>query len=86
MMKRGILVFNHIDQEWRVWIGQSSYWIDQGYEFEIRINNQYLRAYLEKDLDWFVNLNNDVIFVLHSQEIYKIRIKIQDYIRVDAPF
>lgn len=85
-MKRGILVFNHIDHEWRVWIGQSSYWIDQGYHFEIQINNQYLRAYLEKDLDWFVTLNNDVIFVLHNQEIYKIRLKIQDYIRVDAPF
>lgn len=86
MMKRGILVFNHSDQEWRVWIGQSSYWIDQGYHFEIRINNQYLRACLEKDLDWFVTLNNDVMFILHSQEIYKIRIKIQEYFRVDPPF
>lgn len=85
-MKRGILVYNHRDQEWRIWIGQSAFWIDQGYQFEIRINNRYLRAFLEKDLDWFVTLDNDVIFVLHIDEVYKIRVKIQDYIRVDAPF
>lgn len=86
MIKRGILVFDNRYQEWRVWIGQASYWIDQGYTFELRIQNRYFRAYLEKDLDWFVTLDNDTIFVLHTQEVYKIRINISDYIRVEAPF
>lgn len=85
MIKRGILVFDNRDQEWRVWVGQASYWIDQGYTFELRIQNRYFRAYLEKDLDWFVTLDNDTIFVLHTQEVYKIRINISDYIRVEAP-
>lgn len=86
MIKRGILVFDHRDQEWRVWSGQTSFWIDQGYTFELRIQNRYFTAYLEKDLDWFVTLENDTIFVLHSQEVYKIRININDYIQVGAPF
>lgn len=86
MNKRGILVYNHRDQVWRVWIGQASYWIDQGYTFELRIQNKYFRAFLEKDSDWFVTLNDDTIFVLHVEEVYKIRINIRDFIRVDAPF
>lgn len=36
-MKRGILVYNHDELEWRVWIGQQAYWIAQGYHFELRI-------------------------------------------------
>jgi hypothetical protein len=86
MMRKGILIFDHRDQEWRIWIGQTSYWIGQGYLFELRIQNRYFRAILEKDFDWFVTLDYDTIFVLHSQEVYKVRIKIQDYFPVDAPF
>ena len=85
-MKRGILVFDHHQQEWRVWIGQQPYWIDQGYTFELRIKNRYFQAYLEKDFDWFVTLDQGVRFVLHTYEVYKIRLKSQDYICVDAPF
>ncbi|KIO56716.1 hypothetical protein B4064_3816 [Caldibacillus thermoamylovorans] len=33
-MKRGILVYNHNELEWRVWIGQQADWIVQGYHFE----------------------------------------------------
>ena len=46
MMTRGILVFNYREQEWIVWIGQQSYWINQGYTFELRIQNRYYLAYL----------------------------------------
>lgn len=80
MIKRGILVFDHRDLEWRVWIGQTAYWIDQGNAFELRIQNRYFFAYLEKDLDWFVTLDQDASFVLHTQEVYKIRINTSDYI------
>jgi hypothetical protein len=83
-MKRGILVFDHHQR--RVWIGQQPHWIEQGYVFELRIQNKYLHANLEKDFDWFVTLEHDVRFVLHTYEVYKIRIKIQDYIPVNAPF
>lgn len=86
MIKRGILVFNHQEKEWRVWIGQHSYWIDQGCSFELRIQNRYFHAFLEKDLEWFITLNSDVIFVLHTIEVYKIRVNIQDYIKVETPF
>lgn len=85
-MRRGILVFNPCQQEWWVWIGQQSYWTEQGHTFELKIQNRYLKAYLEKDLDWFVTINHDIRFVLYTNEVYKIRINIQDYIPVDAPF
>jgi hypothetical protein len=85
MIKRGILIFNHQEQEWRVWIGQHSYWIDQGYSFELRIQNRYFHAFLEKDLEWLVTLNDDVIFILHTNEVYKVRVNIHDYIKVEAP-
>ena len=85
-MKRGILVYNHNEMEWRVWVGQQAYWIEQGYYFDLRIQNRYFKAVLEKELDWFVTLDQDVKFVLHPNEIYKIRINIHDYIRVDSPF
>lgn len=85
-MKRRIFVYNHDELEWRVWIEQQAYWIAQGYHFELRIQNRYFKAFLEKDLDWFITLDQDVKFILHPNEIYKVRINIQDYIRLDAPF
>lgn len=85
-MSRGILVFDHQQKEWRVWIGQHPYWIDQGYAFEIRIQNRYLNAFLEKDFDWFVTLEQEIRFVLHTYEVYKIRINKKDYMPIDAPF
>ena len=85
-MKRGILVYDHLEQEWRVWIGQQAYRIEQGYSFELRIQNWYLHAYLERDSDWFITVESDVRFILHTFEVYKIRIKIQDYMPVNAPF
>lgn len=84
--KRGILVYDQQEQEWRVWIVQQRYWIQQGYTFELRIQNRYYNAYLEKDLDWFVTLNGDVKLILHTQEVYKVRTCIEDYFPVDAPF
>jgi hypothetical protein len=57
-----------------------------GLTFELRIQNRYFKAFLEKDLDWFITLDQDVKFILHPNEIYKVRINIQDYIRLDAPF
>ncbi|KIO60338.1 hypothetical protein B4064_3609 [Caldibacillus thermoamylovorans] len=41
---------------------------------------------MEKYLDWFIPLDQDVKFILHPNEIYKVRINIQDYIRLDATF
>lgn len=86
MIKRGILVFYHLQDEWRVWIGQQAYYIEQGYTCEIRIQNKYFQTYFEKDFDWFVTLDNDVSFVLHHHEVYKVRIKIQNFIPFCAPF
>ncbi|MBE3570822.1 MAG: DUF5348 domain-containing protein [Bacillales bacterium] len=85
-MKSGILAYNHFDHEWRVWIGQRAYWVDQGYTFEIRIQNKYFKAYLEKDNDWYVTIEKDIIFILHPYEMYKVRVNLEDCIAVDAPF
>jgi hypothetical protein len=85
-MKRGILVYDHMEQEWRIWIGQQAYLTMQGQTVEIRIHHRYFKAYLEKDFDWFVTLDNEVSFTLRIYEIYKIRINIQDNISVPAPF
>lgn len=85
-MSRGILVFDHKDQEWRAWIGQESYFIGQGDTFELRVENRYFRAYLAKDWEWFVTLNFELVFTLHTYEVYKIRINKQDYMKVGTPF
>jgi hypothetical protein len=85
-MKRGILVFDHHQQEWRVWMGQQPYWIEQGHFFELRIQKRYLTAYLEKDFDWYVTLEREVRFVLHTYEVYKIRLSIKDFLPVQTPF
>ncbi|WOV83269.1 DUF5348 domain-containing protein [Sporosarcina jeotgali] len=85
-MKRGILVYDHSIEEWRLWIGHTRYWIQQGYSFEVKIDQYYFTAFLEKDNDWLVTLNGDVVFTLHEHEIYKVRVQKEDYIPVDAPF
>lgn len=86
MKSRGIMVYNHGEQDWKVWIGQQPYWIDQGYTFELRIANQYMPALLMKDSDWFVSLGYESHFILHPNEIYKVRIRKEDYIKAEAPF
>jgi hypothetical protein len=86
MMKRGIIVFDHEEQEWRLWIGQQPYWLQQGDSFELRIQSNYFLAYLEKDFDWFITLEKKVRLVLHMHEVYKVRVDLQDYMKVDDPF
>ncbi|WP_243293168.1 DUF5348 domain-containing protein [Bacillus sp. FJAT-47783] len=85
-MKRGLLIYSYEEHEWRVWIGQRSFYINQGDHFEVRIQNKYYHAYLEKAHDWFITLSQDTKFILHPYEVYKIRINSPDYIPVDAPF
>ncbi|GEN83909.1 hypothetical protein SLU01_22210 [Sporosarcina luteola] len=85
-MSRGILVFDQSEQEWRAWIGQEAYYIVQGDTFELRVQNRYFRAFLEKDWEWFVTLNYEVVFTLHPQEVYKIRINKQHHMKVGTPF
>lgn len=86
MMKKGIMVFNHEQQNWKIWIGQQPYWVEQGDTLELRIQHIYFEAYVEKDMEWFVTLKHEVRFVLHPFEIYKVRIKSNYLIPVNAPF
>lgn len=86
MIKRGILVYHQMEQEWKVWVGQTSYWTTQGQSFELRITNRYFQAYLEKDENWFVTLENDVCFTLHVYEVYKVRIRLEEFESTLAPF
>jgi len=85
-MSRGILVYDHFNQEWRVWIRQKPYWVVQGDTFDLRIQNRYYRVLMEKDLDWFIRLDRDLVFVLHTHEVYKIKVNIEDCLPVDTPY
>ncbi|GEN85150.1 hypothetical protein SLU01_34620 [Sporosarcina luteola] len=85
-MNRGILVFDQNEQEWRAWIGQEAFHIVQGDTFELRVQDRYFKAYLEKDWEWFVTLNFEVVFTLHTHEVYKIRINKQHHMKAGAPF
>lgn len=86
MMTEGIIVFNHDEQEWRLWIGHQDYWLQQGYSFELLIKSQYYCAFIEKDSDWFVTLEDEVKLVLHMHEVYKIRVNLEDFMKVADPF
>jgi hypothetical protein len=85
MMTEGIIIFNPKEQEWRLWGGHHDYWLQQGYSFELLIQNEYFQAFLEKDSDWFVTLEDDVIFVLHIHEVYKVRVNLADFMKVADP-
>lgn len=85
-MKRGILIYNHQYEEWQVWIGQQAYLMEHGYSLEIRIVNAYFKAFFERDFDWSITLCNDIIFTLHRHEIYKVRVQIENFKPLDAPF
>ncbi len=86
MMRRGILVFDHVNEVWKVWIGQNAYGVEQGHTIELRIKNQYYQAYVEKDFDWFVTLDKEVSFSLRSYEIYKVKIFMPYFQLFEAPF
>ena len=85
-MKRGILIFDQSEQEWRIWIGYKRYWVQQGDVFELFFQGRYLTAYVEKDIEWFITVNDELKFILHPFEVYKVRIQVKDYLLVDAPF
>jgi hypothetical protein len=73
-MRRGIMVFDGMAQEWNLWFGQQSYPAFEGMLFEIRINNRYYQTLLGKDDGWFVTLEEEITFDLRVVEVYKIRI------------
>jgi hypothetical protein len=80
------MIFDSFEQQWRIWIGQRRYYIEQGYMFELRIKNMYFPALLEKDTDWFISINGEVSFTLHPYEVYKVRIQKEDYFLIpEAP-
>lgn len=84
-MTKGIIVFNHDEHEWRLWVGHQDYWLQQGYCFDLLIKSQYFKAFLEKDFDWFVTLGEEVKLVLHIKEVYKVKVKLEHYMKID-PF
>lgn len=86
MMTEGIIVYHYGEQEWRLWIGHQDYWLQQGYSFDLLIDNQYFQAFLEKDFDWFVTLEDKMKLVLHIQEVYKVRVQPDQFIKVTDPF
>jgi len=78
MMRYGIMIFNAL--RWKIWIGQQEYETMEGMKFEIRIQDDYYVAFLGKDDEWFVTIEEDVCFVLRTLEVYKVRIVSDDLI------
>ncbi|UGB28782.1 hypothetical protein [Metabacillus sp. B2-18] len=85
MKTEGIIIFDREEKEWKLWVGHCDYWIQQGYSFELLIRNQYFQAFLEKDLDWFITLVDEVKLVLHINEVYKVRVELENFIKVSDP-
>lgn len=81
MMRYGIMIFNA--SRWKIWIGQQEYETMEGTKFEIRIQDHYYEAFLGKDIEWFVTIEEDVCFALRSFEVYKIRIVSEDLMLKD---
>lgn len=88
MMRRGIMIYDWIEQSWKLWFGQQSYETFEGMNFEVRIRNQYFQASLGKNDEWFVTLEEEVTFDLRIFEVYKVRIISIDLLTLfdDAPF
>lgn len=86
MTSRGILIFNHEAQEWLIWICQQPYFVFEGSLLELRVQNTYFEAMIIKDFNWCVALKYDVKFTLHPHEVYKVRIRKDDFFRADAPY
>lgn len=85
-MTEGIIIFSQKEQEWRLWVGHHDYWLQQGYSFELLIQNQYFQAFLEKDFDWFITLEDCIKLVLHIHEVYKVKVNLEDYMKITDPF
>jgi hypothetical protein len=47
---------------------------------------KFRKVDLEKDCDWFVTLDRDVRFILHTYEVYKFQITKQNFMQINAPF
>lgn len=86
MMKRGIMVFDQMNDRWRIWIGQRSIDVEQGHLFQLRIKNQYHLILVEKDIDWFISFDEDLSFNLRSYEVYKVKFQPSDFECSNAPF
>lgn len=85
-MKRGLIVYDRRVGHWAIWIGQTRYWLQECYPFELRIAERYYSAWLDRSDECFVLLDNEVAFILHIDEVYKIRIELSPYLSMTAPF
>lgn len=85
MMTEGIIVFNQEEFEWRLWVGHQDYWLQQGYLFNLFIRDMYFEAFLEKDHNWFVTLEGKAKFVLHCDEVYRVSVELNHFMKVEDP-
>ena len=87
-MQTGILVFDEKIQDWRIWIDQEGFETFTGMNFEICIQHRYYKAIFEKDYyDWFVIIEDDIVFSLRLVETCKIRIFEKELLPIfDLPF
>lgn len=80
-MKRGIMMYDNVF-EWVIWIGQTAYQVCPDDSLELRINNHYYQAFIDKDIGSYMDYSIDlegVTFTLKWTEIYKVRIDTADY-------
>lgn len=56
------------------------------FTFDLLIKRQYFKAIIEKDFDWFVTLEGEIKVVLHMKEVYKVRVELEHFMKVEDPF
>lgn len=71
-MKQGLLIYQHRESRWRVWIDHDVYHLEPGENIRININENYFDALIEEGYDWIVSIEGVTTFVLNPNEIYKL--------------
>lgn len=83
-MKHGVLTFDSVASEWRVWIGMNYFRFSEAAYFQILIDQRYFNTLLKYDDDWYITLIGELPLILHRKHHYNIRVSLTDLI--PAPF
>jgi len=85
-MRHGILICDCIQDYWIIRIGKLVFPLEDGSPFDLWIQDHYYPVTLLRDTDWFVSFElEELSFSLREDEVYKIRINMEDYLPYVAP-
>lgn len=85
-MRHGILMCDFIWDTWIIRIGKLVFPLEDGSPFDLWIHDRYYPVTLLRDIDWFISFElEELRFSLRENEVYKIRINMEDYLPYVAP-